>query len=199
MDQDVVIAAKSFAVNQLSSNLHPKISFHDLQHTQTVVSVSTDLAKAEGVSENDISILQVAAWFHDLGYPIKVEGHEKIGAEMVREFLSGQNVNSEEIKKVEGLIESTEISKKPQNLLEKIIRDADMAHLGMSNAKERSLKLREEREAMLSLSYSDKEWLKINYDFYKDHRYNTRTAREKYGHKKDAYLEWMRKRLNPNQ
>lgn len=196
MDQNVVDAAREYAASKLARNLHPQISFHDFEHTKTVVNVSLEIGKAEGVSENDLRILEVAAWFHDLGYPREVEGHEKIGAHMARNFLLDLNVDLSEIEKVERIILSTRLIEKPHSLLEEIIRDADMAHLGMSNAKERSLLLRDEKEAMLGIKHSDKEWLKINYAFYKDHRYNTKTADEMFGAKKQAYLDLMYKGLH---
>jgi len=198
MDQKVVDAAREFAVNKLTSSLPPQISFHDFNHTQTVVSVSLEIGKSEGISENELRLLEIAAWFHDLGYPQQVEGHERIGASMAHEFLSEYNADPAEISVVEKIILSTEMKKSPDNLLEKIIRDADMAHLGMDNAKERSLFLKDEKEAMLGLKYSDEEWLQVNYDFYKDHRYNTKTAREKFGSKKKTYIDLMFKRLNRN-
>mgnify|MGYP006282446115 CR=1 FL=1 len=195
MDPNVVKAAKLFALNQLSSNLPPQIKFHDLQHTRTVVEASFEIGKGEGVSENDLRILEVAAWFHDLGYHQQVDGHEKIGAQMAREFLHEQNVNDAEIENVERVILSTEVNSKAKDKLEEIIRDADMAHLGMKDSRIRSLLLREEKEAMFGESYSDTEWLEINYSFFKNHRYNTRTAQIKYGPKKEEYMQMMRKSL----
>jgi hypothetical protein len=195
MDPNVVDAAKSFAVEQLSSNLHPQIKFHDLQHTQTVVEASLEIGKGEGVSENDLRILEVAAWFHDLGYSQRADGHEKIGAQMAREFLHEQNVDDPEIKNVERIILSTEVNTKPKDKLEEIIRDADMAHLGMKDSRIRSLLLREEKEAMSGESYSDTEWLEINYSFFKNHRYNTHSAQIKYGPKKEEYMQLMHKSL----
>ena len=193
MDQYVVDAARTFAVSHLSSSLHPQIKFHDLEHTKTVVSASHEIALEEGVSENDLQLLEVAAWFHDLGYPKQVEGHEKIGAEMARDFLLQYPVSKTEIACVERIILSTEMIRKPNSFLEKIIRDADMAHLGMENAADRSRLLREEREAMLNLSYSDAEWLKTNIDFYEGHAYNTETAKRLFGSMKDQHLRSMKK------
>jgi len=196
MDQNTVEAARNFATRKLASNLHPQISFHDLEHTKTVVDVSLEIGKAEGVSENDLRLLEVAAWFHDLGYPKQVEGHEKIGANIAKDFLLDHHVDLKEIEKVERIILSTQLSRKPESLLEEIIRDADLAHLGMDNAKDRSLLLRDEKEAILGEKYTVQEWLKINYDFYKNHRYHTKAAREKFSSKKRAYLDLMYKSLN---
>jgi len=195
MHPKVVEAARLFALNQLSSNLPPQIKFHDLEHTRTVVEAALEIGKGEGVHDNDLRILEIAAWFHDLGYPQQADGHEKIGAGMAREFLLKRDADLHEIEKVERLILSTDVTSEPKDLLEKIIRDADMAHLGMKDSRLRSLLLREEKEAMFGESYSDTEWLQINYNFFKNHRYNTPTARKKFGPKKEEYLQLMSKSL----
>lgn len=196
MERKVVAAARKYAEEIFATNYNSVLVFHDLVHTRTVVAAVSEIGEGEGVSPDEIAILQVAAWFHDLGYLQNPVGHEQISASMARKFLSDFEVPASEIKLVEDLILSTEINQVPKNMLEEIIRDADMAHLGMENAKERSDFLRIEQEALKKKSFSNREWLKTNIDFYNGRSYYTATARSLFESGKDRHLANMREKLN---
>ena len=47
----------------------------------------TELEKIEKVTARDAQILEMAAWFHHIGYIKDAENHEKLGAEIVKTFL----------------------------------------------------------------------------------------------------------------
>jgi len=192
MDQSIVKVAEDFATKKLSEELPDYAKYHNLLHTQMVASEVKDLAEKEGVDSNTIDTMQVAAWFHDLGYLMKVEGHEKLSAEIADELLKEHRVTVEERQLIRRLILATEMDCKPSDKLEEIIRDADLAHLGMDIAAERSELLRMEKEILQGTPIKKSDWAKMNIQFFEKYGYYTEAARSKYGAKKQTYLDSLK-------
>lgn len=195
MDQRIIQAAEEFATQKLSSDLPAYVKYHDFKHTQMVVNELVELAQKEGVDTNTLNILQVAGWFHDLGYLSKVDGHEALSAEIAEDFLSKLDVDEEERNLVSRLIKATEIDCNPQDKLEELIRDADLAHLGLEVAAERSELLRQEKEIILSQPIKKSDWVRMNIEFLEAYGYSTDAAMAKYGVHKQAYLDALKQQV----
>lgn len=196
MEQSVVKAAEKFATEKLIADLPDHAKYHDLIHTQTVAREVEDLAKREGLDANTIAVLQVAAWMHDLGYLKKVEGHEELSVHIAEGFMRKEGVSESEQELVARLIRATEMDKTPDDKLEEIIRDADLAHLGLDSAEERSELLRQEKEILLHKPIKKSDWAKMNVEFFQTYGYHTDSANEKYGAKKQEHLEALKKSVS---
>ncbi|MFT7081205.1 MAG: hypothetical protein ACJAZC_002766 [Cryomorphaceae bacterium] len=195
MDQRIIQEAEEFATQKLSSDLPSYVKYHDFKHTQTVVNELVDLAQKEGVDTNTLNILKVAGWFHDLGYLKKVDGHEEISVEIAEDFLSKLEVDQEERKLVSRLIRATVMEYKPNDKLEELMRDADLAHLGLGIAQERSNLLKEEKEILKGTPIKKSVWVKMNIEFLETYGYYTDAAKAKYGAQKQAYLDALKERV----
>lgn len=195
MDQRIIQEAEEFATQKLSSDLPAYVKYHDFKHTQTVVNELVDLAQKEGVDTNTLNILKVAGWFHDLGYLKKVDGHEEISVEIAEDFLSKLEVDQEERKLVSRLIRATVMEYKPNDKLEELMRDADLAHLGLGIAQERSNLLKEEKEILKGTPIKKSDWVKMNIEFLETYGYYTDAAKAKYGAQKQAHLDALKERV----
>ena len=110
-----------------------KLPYHNLKHTQSVVSYSRQLAHHYQLGERDFFIVVASAWLHDLGYAIDRANHEAEGAESGGIFLSNLGVVAADVESVKGCIMATRLPQNPHNLLEEIVCDADLWHLGTPN------------------------------------------------------------------
>ncbi|MGM0566862.1 MAG: Pycsar system effector family protein [Bacteroidota bacterium] len=118
--------------------------YHDLQHTREVVYYSKLIGQEESLTDKELEIVEIAAWFHDTGYMRSTEEHEKHSAELAREFLTGK-YPEEDISKIEECIKATKVPQNPQNKTEAVLCDADMAHLSHQESfMQKSEKLRTE-------------------------------------------------------
>ncbi len=169
--------------------------YHNLEHTNEVVNVAVELAKSMNVSNDEIEILTIAAWFHDVGYTEKCEGHEKASAEMAKEFLTNENYPKDKIAKIEDLINVTRIPQRPKNLLQEIICDADLHHLGVKDFEIKGEMLRCEIERYLDKKFSDSDWLKNNIMFFKHQEYFTKAAKDKFGVQKNINFNKIKDQL----
>lgn len=154
--------------------------YHNLDHTNEVVAATSRLATALKLSESDILLLTLAAWFHDTGYS-DIEHHETKSAEIAERFLTDHGCDDDLKKKVRAIILSTKISESPSTLLEEIIRDADLHYLGATDYFERADRLRKEWELTLSRVLTDDEWHQLNLDFFHSHMFHTQVARDIFG------------------
>lgn len=194
-EADIVTAAESFARKTLWDDLPENMTYHSLSHTVDVVESSLEIGRKQNVSEDDIEILQLAAWFHDLGYSKGCDNHEKVGAEMAEEFLSQKGYSEEKIQKVVGCIMATQMPQNPQNSLEQIMCDADLMHLASEDYFTKADLLHKEIEYTKSCKISEKEWMKMNEDFLNQHCFFTDYARSRYESKVKENLKKVSQRL----
>jgi len=142
---EITDKAKLFVIDYFRQNNDPKYLFHTLEHTLHVVHQAEEIGKAEGLNEKQMQAVQIAAWFHDIGYLIQLEDHESHSIRMVRSFLEKYPVQPEVAEMVEACIKATKRDHEPLTLPEKVIMDADVSHLGDPDFISISKKLRKER------------------------------------------------------
>ncbi|GJM32172.1 MAG: hypothetical protein DHS20C18_11730 [Saprospiraceae bacterium] len=174
--------------------------YHDLYHTQSVVQSALDIARGYNLSEQELEVLQIAAWFHDVGYTEGQEGHEKRGCEKAREFLCKYQYPEASVKLVEGCILATKIPQSPRHLIEEILCDADLSHLGMDQYWDRCGRVRQEMLLIHGVVMSEQEWVDFEMGFMTRHRYHTEAGRKLYEKQKEKHVRQLYKRklrLNP--
>jgi len=192
----IVQKAESYVVAQLNEKLPPSYLYHNLSHTRRVVKYVKELIEKEKIGTNDARILELAAWFHDIGFIKSNEDHENYSVEIAKTFLKKEKVAAATIDKIEELILATKMLKEPKNSLEKIILDADCAHLGKKFYFEVSELLREEWVALGLKKLPDVEWIEKNIDFLtKKHQYYTDYAIKNWQPTKDKHLAQLYKIL----
>ena len=192
----IVQKAESYVVAQLNEKLPPSYLYHNLSHTRRVVKYVKELIEKEKIGTNDARILELAAWFHDIGFIKSNENHENHSVEIAKTFLKKEKVAAATINKIEELILVTTMLREPKNSLEKIILDADCAHLGKKFYFEVSELLREEWVALGLKKLPDVEWIEKNIDFLtKKHQYYTNYAIKNWQPTKDKHLSQLYKIL----
>jgi len=82
----------------------------------------------------------------------------------------------------------------PHTLIEQIICDADLFHLGTSDFKEKNKLLREELNDFGNMELSKKDWRKKNIEFLLKHTYFTSYAKEHLDPLKQVYLQELNKK-----
>jgi len=191
----VLSAAQDFVTDLLINKLDKSIHFHTLQHTQEVLTASETMADYYHLEDEDRYALMLAAWFHDTGYSGgKAMGHEHVSIDLATKFLNEHKVSQQVINKVIGCINATRLPQTPHTLIEQIICDADLFHLGTSDFKGKNKLLREELNDFGSLDLSKKDWRKKNIEFLSKHTYFTSYAKENLDPLKQVYLQELSKK-----
>ncbi|MGD2097828.1 MAG: HD domain-containing protein [Desulfobacterales bacterium] len=175
------------------------IKYHDAEHTlhptRGVVAVANRLALTENISEHDRELLIAAAYFHDTGYIREYDKNEPIAARMAGRILKLVGYKPAEIKKIQKMILATDLARKPQSLVEEILCDADLDHLGRDDFFKRDGKLRKGKRAR-GIDVSDEaKWYKGTLRLLKKHKYYTESQKKLREEKKQKNIEQLEKRL----
>ena len=192
----ILSAAQNYATDLYQTKVSKSIHFHTLQHTQEVLAASEKMAEYYQLADEDRFALALAAWFHDTGYSGgTAKGHEELSIELALKFLNEHKVGQAVIDKVKGCINSTRIPQSPNNLIEQIISDADLFHLGTGDFKEKNRLLREELNDFGGQDLSKKDWRKLNIEFLEKHTYFTSFAKENLQPLKTVYLQELKDKI----
>jgi hypothetical protein len=175
------------------------IKYHDAEHTlhpiKGVVAVANRIALAEKISEHDRELLIAAAYFHDTGYIREYDKNEPIAARMAGRILKLIGYKPAEIKKVQKMILATDLARKPQCLVEKILCDADLDNLGREDFLLLDGRLREGRGARGVDVSDDVKWYRGTLGLLKTHRYYTQSQKKLRGKGKQKNLKRLLNKL----
>jgi predicted metal-dependent HD superfamily phosphohydrolase len=195
MSEEFIYRVQSYAERLLRENAPPENVYHNLGHTQEVVEAAKEISKAEGISEDDLELIIVAAWMHDLGYVQICKGHEDISKEYARKFLEENNYPKDKTQIILSLINATRVPQNPKNHLEEILCDADLCHLGKNDFEIKGDLLRLEFEKRCTSVCTDQEWLEHSLQFFSAHHFFTDYAKEKYEIQKNINFIKIEKQL----
>ncbi len=177
----------------LNENMPKKFVYHDLEHTQNVVNSARELGGKYHLPEAELEQLIFAAWFHDTGYSEGAEGHEERSVENAKAFLSENGKNPDDFEAAYGCIRATKMPQSPNNLIEQILCDSDLNHLGKDSYWERCVKVRQEFMIAKDLIMQEDEWLEFEIKFLEGHSYHTDIARGSWGKTKKSHLKQLHK------
>lgn len=192
---EIVKEAQEFAEHVLNNELSSKIKYHSAEHTRDVVNAALEIAEQTGITGEDREVLELAAWFHDLGYREVVENHEEVSATIALDFLSSRKYDNLKAARVVGCIMATKMPQSPKDHVEATLCDADLLHLATDDYFNKADLLHKEMEKVNGKEIPEEAWLESNKKFITRHSYFTDYAREKYGKKQKENLKRVKKKL----
>jgi uncharacterized protein len=190
-------AAEAWVRTRLDTGLPAHLKYHCAAHTcDDVVPAADRLAGAEGIGGRDRILLLTAAWFHDLGFVVRPEGHEEIGIAMATTKLPGLGYGVEDLEVVATLIRATRLPQRPETHLAGLLADADLDVLGRDDFPDRNDALRRELAAQ-GRPFDDATWWDDQIAFVAAHRYHTAAARSLRDEGKASNLAGLEARRHP--
>ncbi|MGK2863759.1 MAG: Pycsar system effector family protein [Chitinophagaceae bacterium] len=196
----IIEQAKQYVIQFFKSNGDQKFSYHNLSHTENVVSNSAKIASHYQLGEKELFIVLTAAWFHDAGYfsgdPV---GHELRGAEIAATYLKGKNIDADIIQKVQDTINATRMPQNPKDLAGQILCDADLFHFGTDGFWEWNKLMRKEAEWRLGKKIAKNDWRKSTAVFMEAHEYKTDYCRQILNDKKSQNLKALKEKSDLNE
>lgn len=169
--------ACQYALHQLQANLSPQLYYHSVAHTRgDVVPAAERLADLAALSDHARMLLVTAAWFHDLGFVERREGHELASARIAAAALPSFGYPPGQVAAIERMIMATRLPQSPQTPLEMLLADADLDSLGRPDFLQTSLALRAELQAY-GAPIGLRDWFARQRQFLLKHRYFSAEAR----------------------
>lgn len=192
----IIEAAGQFITARYENHPNPTLVYHNLVHTRQVVDAAEQIAAHYHLQGQDQVVVMVAAWFHDVGYLLgNGKGHEEKGAGLAKQFLQQQQVPEDVQQQVANCILATKMPQSPHNLLEEIVCDADLFHLGSRDYKERSKLMRQEINTTMGKEISSHTWAEGNLLFLENHEYFTEYCRVLLKQQKDENIRKLKSKL----
>ena len=186
---------EDYVFELLKEKLPKSYIYHTFLHTQRVVESAEEIITASDVSEDDILIIKLAAWFHDTGHIYGPDDHEARSVEIASKFLKENDVNEKIINGVNDCIRATKLSATPQSFNEEAIKDADTSHLAKSYYKNVSDLLKQELEVQGIANYTSKEWREENLKLFTEkHKFYTPYAVNNWEKEKNNHLKKLLKK-----
>jgi len=191
----IIEKAEQYVRAYMYKHKNDRLHYHNTVHTEKVVEAATQIALHYKLSENDIFIIVIACWFHDLGYYETIVNHERAGALMAEAFLKSYSLDEETINTVKKCILATTLPQTPRNLLEQIICDADLFHFGAEDFIRQSKLVKQEIETIYNLHINEKSWWNTTICFFENHHYHTDYCRNLLDDKKRDNLEKLTRKV----
>jgi predicted metal-dependent HD superfamily phosphohydrolase len=173
------------------------LHYHNWPHTELVWHHAKELASnTNEISELEMEALELAAVYHDVGHAFGSNCHEDDSANYAEKILVELNYPAENIPLIRSLILATKMGYAPKTELEKIIKDADLAHLKNDNYLGTTYcDLYKELKATHKKDMSQFEWAKMCYGFIKNHCFFTDFAQKNYAKGKQDNLKKIKNML----
>ena len=201
MEQQLLLQnAEQYVRDFFSMRVDRIFSFHSIHHTEGVVQAAAAMANYYALEEEDKTALLLAAWFHDTGYSKgEATDHEIESQKIAAEFFESKHLNPVLVQKVKDCIAATKVPQNPKTLIEQIICDADLHHLGTDSFREENKLLRKELKDINGGELSKKEWRKQNIAFLQQHQYFTDYALKNFDPIKQENLRALKEKENGKQ
>lgn len=177
---NIIKSVSEFVTKLLNENLPSEFTYHNLIHAREVFEAVTELGENCGLQDEELEIIQVAAWFHDTGFIKSYPDHENKSVEIMKEFLGNIQYPDKKIDRITEIIIMTEMTNYPFSLSDKIIKDADILHIGKENFYSKCLALKSELENIDHKKIVESEWLCSSLDFINETSFFTDYAKSKY-------------------
>lgn len=168
--------ARQYALDYLSRELPPQLTYHSLEHTRDeVLPAAERIAALAGLNGDDLLLLRTAALFHDTGYIEMPGNHEEGSVRLAAALLPRFDYQPDQIATIVEIILATRLPSNARTLPEQILADADLSVLGQESYLQRNVDLRSELAA-LGRTMTDCEWVTVQIEFIHNHHYFTSAA-----------------------
>jgi len=185
--------AQHYVRSFFDTHVNDKLIYHNRKHTERVVEAAVQIAQHYQLNDAEFFIVKTAAWFHDIGYLTgDGPGHEERGARMAEAFLEGTGVDRGIIDSIRKCVLATQLPQRAVTLVEQIVCDADLYHLGTDEFSDRNKLMRKEAEAVHHRKISKEEWRRSTIPFLESHHYYTDYCRLLLNEKQQENLDKLK-------
>jgi len=202
VEDALLLEVEAYVTNFISEQVPSEFAYHNIEHTINVVHACREIGRLVQISEQEQTILELAAWFHDTGYDKGPQDHEERSCKYARAYLAKQDFDEIALQTIEACIMATKLPQTPTSLLQQIICDADLSHLGLKNYWDRCGRVRQELTVTKGVMMSEQEWIDFELGFITSQQYKTEVAKALYNKRKNKHIRQLRKqklRLNPHE
>jgi len=193
LNEELIQGQAKLAEQYMSSHdAKGDLSYHNWKHVSHVIDSARKLSIAAKIENEEAEDLILAAIWHDADFANGAEGHERRSSEVAANALLEAGLSSERIVRVKQLICGTKLDHKAEKRLVKLLRDADLSHMGSKNYFDFYQGLLKELNSHGGMSLKKEEWQSRCLNFFSEHRYHTQEARAYWNAGKEKNLNQLK-------
>ena len=194
--QELGTFCKNYVAQLYAGRTDKFLIFHNLAHTCRVVERAEQILSYYQLPDRERFVVIAAALFHDVGYLYNdLVAHEDTGADVANKFLLSQDVDEEDIVEVLGCILATSLPQHPTGLLQSIVCDADLFHLGTSDFFPRDALMLSETEVRKGIKIAPRAWIESTIELMENHHFHTQYCKMLLDGPKGTNLEKLKIKL----
>jgi len=199
-DTDLVrVAAEHVFELFRGANPDTPLVYHGFNRTRELVVACKDIAKGCKLENDELEPLLLAAWFHDAGYAVGLDGDERKSVELCRDFLARHRaptpLRDHVIARLDGANGDGASAPRIATAGDDVLHDAILTSLACKSYLQDVELLRLETERRQGKLYSDVEWTQQCIAFFDRHPFRTRYAQLEYNEGRAANLVALHKLL----
>lgn len=194
-DRQIVKQAEERVTAIYDSVPHENLLYHHLEHAKEVVARANEIAAHYELTDKDIIVLNVAAWFHDIGHLFSPPSdHELKSVEMMKEWIADKAEYGDYTDEIEQAILATKLSTEPRSLVQEIIKDADTYHFGTPQFKKNDKLLKKEM-TLRKMGSETADWRKNKLMILEAHKFYTSYCKDLLDKEKQANIENLKRKI----
>ncbi len=177
-----------------SENSSGNLLYHSEAHAREVVDKINEIAKQYDLSDQQLTALNLAGWFHDAGHLYTTPtDHEKKSVELAEQWMKENGVEQDIRDMVKELILATKLETPPKNIVEQIIKDADTYNFGTKEFKKTDKLLKEEMR-LRNFTTLLSNWKENKINTLQNHQFYTDYAKRVLNDAKEKNIEKARQK-----
>ena len=194
---DIVQRSEDYVTRMFGEANTKDLYFHSLEHTQGVVRHALEIGQKENVTAEELAMLQVAAWFHDVGHLNgSIQDHEARSVEIAKRFFEEQGIDDAAfIQRVNDIIMATRMPHVPTDKLGEIICDSDVYHFGTPDFRKTNKRVRKELKARGYPALTT-DWPKRTLKLLESQHFFSPSMRQKLEAGKAENVRWLKKKAD---
>jgi predicted metal-dependent HD superfamily phosphohydrolase len=201
--EPMIKQAEAFVSKYMQKHDNSRLVFHNLQHTQNIVSVANKIAAHYSLDEKDTFIVNAAAWFLFVGYYKDALHPEETSVKMMEDFFTKVGLEIETIELIRKCMLAPSTASTPSTIPERILHDATTFYLGTENFSSYLKLTFKESQLLNNESISKDDWKRNTILLLESHQFYTDYSASRLNAQKQANLEKLKKKnpllsLTPN-
>ena len=140
----LLISVEQYATNILKNQLSSDLVYHNFEYTERVVEAIEAIGVLEQLTDEEMEMVRIAAWFHNTGFRDVSTNHFEKSKTIASTFLVENNVPSEQIDQILNCIFAAKAESIPTSKIEKVLVDAKKRVTLEGNTKKQLDQLRQE-------------------------------------------------------
>lgn len=190
-ETDILEKAPDFVAAQFSRTGTDPSNVYGLAHTQALVARTEEIGKACKLQEEEMRLVLLAAWLHDLSYIPEAAPAGRNPLLPLTDFLQLNGLSEEEVDKVQRCVAASHFPQHPLDAMEEVLCDAVASFMAAPDYVAQAEKQANANTGKKSDAY---DWIDSQRTLLKKHAFFTKYAKRTFSDGKEANMKLLKKK-----